>query len=216
MHQRLANATFQVISGNFSGSGFSFISKDVVITNYHVISNLVDVKQQKTLGQVKLRCENETELFANIELVDVSNDFAILRLQDKLPEGREVLQPLEPFEPKRGLKLMFGGFPHGIPHLLINEAILSATFEHGRFYLDGMVNGGNSGGPILDAESGKVIGIVTQRRYLGGDDGEVIAKNATQLLEACKRTTGTVAIGGIDFAKLNKMYAELLSLQTSK
>ncbi len=36
MHQRLANATFQVISGNFSGSGFSFISKDVVITNYHV------------------------------------------------------------------------------------------------------------------------------------------------------------------------------------
>ncbi len=78
MHQRLANATFQVISGNFSGSGFSFISKDVVITNYHVISNLVDVKQQKTLGQVKLRCENETELFANIELVDVSNDFSII------------------------------------------------------------------------------------------------------------------------------------------
>ncbi len=34
MHQRLANATLQVISGNFSGSGFSFISKDVVITNY--------------------------------------------------------------------------------------------------------------------------------------------------------------------------------------
>lgn len=210
MHQRIANATFQVISGNSSGSGFSFFHESLVVTNFHVVSNKIDMSTRSSLGDVLLRSENNEEYYAEIIMADSLSDFAILRLRNKLSTGREVLQPSKSFTRNRGAKLIFAGFPHGIPHLLTSEAVLSAPFENDHFYLDGMVNGGNSGGPIVNIDDGKVVGIVTQRRYLGAENADVIAHNAKELASDLRSFTGVVRMGGIDLAGLNKMYAESL------
>jgi hypothetical protein len=93
----------------------------------------------------------------------------VLELVEPLPDGRIILHPEEPCQIPRGRKILFAGFPHGIHDLLVHEAIISGSSSNHAFYIDGSVNGGNSGGPIVDFETGNVIGIVTQRRFLGGD-----------------------------------------------
>jgi len=216
MHQTLANATFQVIAGGSRGSGFSFISEDIVITNFHVVKGIVAFVNGKVSGVLQLRCEDDVILLADIIVVDERNDFAVLKLKTKLPENRVVLQPLDSFKPARGKKLVFAGYPHGIPHLLAHEAILSAPLENHKFYLDGMVNGGNSGGPIIDADSGLVVGIITARRYVNGEKAKAleaeVAELRGQLSSASKNIS--VAIMGVDFGQMADMFGRSLQVIT--
>jgi len=144
--------------------------------------------------------------------VNVDNDFAIMKLLSPLPVGRAILQPADSFMSERGKRVIFAGYPHGFPELLTSEAIISAPMDAGCFALDGMINKGNSGGPIVEVEEGKVVGIVTRRRYPLGDAAGVIADNARALVETFSRTNMVMSIGAIDFAKINQMYAESLNV----
>ncbi|HFE3319572.1 TPA: serine protease [Escherichia coli] len=211
MHQTLANATFQVIAGTSCGSGFSFLREDLVITNLHVVKPLVDLENGRTLGQATLITESGQNFLAKILYVDIPYDFAVMRISESLPPDRVVLQPCTNFTPARGLRLIFAGYPHGFPQLLTGEAIVSAPLEDGKFSIDGMVNGGNSGGPIIDLETGSVVGIVTQRRYPGKDEADVIAEQAKALLKELGNMQINVKFGGVDFARINSLYAESLA-----
>ncbi|HCL6722992.1 TPA: trypsin-like peptidase domain-containing protein [Citrobacter freundii] len=212
MHQQIANATFQVIAGDSCGSGFSFMKEEYVITNFHVVKNMLNLTTGKPLDYIQLRSENDEILLADLIMVNSGNDFAVLKLKTALSAGREVLQPSDSFKPIRGKKLIFSGFPHGYPDLLTHEAILSAPLEAHKFYLDGMVNGGNSGGPIVDPDDGRVVGVVTQRRYAGVESADAIANHAKGLAQAIQSSRVTMSIGGLDFTGMNKMYAESLNV----
>ncbi len=216
MHQNLANATFQVIAGDECGSGFSFLRDDIVVTNCHVVMPLLDVANKKTLGPAILVTESGQRLQAQIKKVDLNDDFAVMQLSESLPSGRVVLQPATDFIPTRGLKLIFAGYPHGYEELLTSEAIISAPLVAGKFAIDGMVNGGNSGGPIIDAESGLVIGLITRRRYPGGEKAKQLHEEASELrsyLEHVSQDT-SVTIMGVDFGKLTDMFGRSLQVIT--
>ncbi|HHL2772092.1 TPA: trypsin-like serine protease [Citrobacter freundii] len=107
MHQTLANATFQVIAGGSRGSGFSFISEDIVITNFHVVKGIATFLNGKVSGTLQLRCEDDVTILADIIVVDEHNDFAVLKLKTKLPANRVILQPMDSFKPVRGKKTGF-------------------------------------------------------------------------------------------------------------
>ena len=211
MHQTLANATFQVIAGQSLGSGFSFLRDDLVITNWHVIKSLVDITTSSTRGPVTLLTESHQSLQAQIQRVDIANDIAVMQLSEALPAGRVVLQPSPNFTPTRGKRLIFAGYPHGFSDLLTSEAIISAPMEDGKFAIDGMVNGGNSGGPIIELESGDVVGIVTERRYPGKVEADAIAERSKRLLVEIGNMGVNVRFGGVDFARVNSLYAESLA-----
>ena len=142
------------------------------------------------------------------------HDFAILKVQGTVPPGRHVLLPklVSPFE--RGTRVLFGGFPHGIPHLLVQVAFVSGLVSDRIFYLDGSVNGGNSGGPIVDPDDGRAVGIVTQRRFLGAQDLAQLRAAAEQLRAHCQAIAGRggVQIMGIDFGSFSQMQAEAMLL----
>ncbi|PKQ51302.1 hypothetical protein CXH12_02325 [Citrobacter portucalensis] len=214
MHQTLANATFQVIAGDSRGSGFSFMREDLVVTNFHVVATCCDLHNLRQINNVILQTEANEHIEAQILRIDVNNDFAIMRLQSPLPAGRTVLQPSAGFTPTRGKKLIFAGYPHGLPQLLTNEAIVSAPLENGRFALDGMVNGGNSGGPIIDRETGEAVGIVTQRRYMMGDQAEDFGHEIHQLRQylASVGQQTSVAIMGVDFGQMADMFGRSLQI----
>lgn len=212
MHQQIANATFQVIAGDSCGSGFSFIKEEYVITNFHVVKSMMNVKTGRPIGYIQLRSESDEILLADIIGTDCTNDFAVLKLKTTLPAGRGVLQPAESFKPIRGKRLIFSGFPHADPDLLTHEAILSAPLETHKFCLDGMVNGGNSGGPIVDPDNGLVVGIVTKRRYPGWETADEISKQAKVLSENIKRSSIGISVGGLNFSEMNQMYAESLNV----
>lgn len=214
MHQTLANATFQVIAGDSRGSGFSFMREDLVVTNLHVVATCCDLQAMHQIGPVTLQTEANEHIGAQILHIDGDNDFAIMRLQSPLPAGRTVLQPSAGFTPTRGKKLIFAGYPHGIPQLLTNEGIISAPLDAGRFALDGMVNGGNSGGPIIDRETGEAIGIVTQRRYVLPPDAQQLSNEVAQLRGylAQEAQQMSVEVMGVNFGQMADMFSRSLQM----
>ncbi|PSV29316.1 trypsin-like peptidase domain-containing protein [Photobacterium sp. GB-72] len=211
-HQDLANATFRIESGNSSGSGFSFRNEKTVVTNHHVI-------EQHISSGVQIYAITEKNIRLRAKLISYSHkkehDFAILELEDELPNGRIVLQPDESEDITRGKRILFAGFPHGIHDLLIHEAIISGPTQAHGFYIDGSVNGGNSGGPIVDSSSGLVVGIVTQRRFLGGGSLNSLRPPIAELTAHCQEIAqGSVSIMGIDFGRLAQLIANGLSAIT--
>ena len=213
MHKLIADATWQIKSGNSIGSGFSFIRDDIVVTNHHVI----EPSQMNPSIPISGRTENGIQV--TLELIKFSpthkNDWAILKIIGELPNGRNVLIPEYSPRFERGQRIIFSGFPHGIPHLLTQEAHISGKIDDNKFYINGMVNGGNSGGPIINAETGKTIGIVTQRRFLGNLQLQKTLDEIRQLQSYCKQLMqggGGVMIMGIDFAGFANLISSSLDV----
>lgn len=201
--QDSANATVRIESGDSLGSGFHFIRPNTIVTNQHVVENGAPVHAVTEDGVVmplRLLASSPHNQY----------DYALFEVQGDIPPGRTVLQPkiISPF--KKGLKIIFSGFPHGIPHLLVQSAVVSGLVSEHKFYIDGSVNGGNSGGPIIDLSDGTVIGIVTQRRFLGGKDLEALKDAAEQIRMHCQAMVGrgSAQIMGIDFGSFSQLMAE--------
>lgn len=207
MHQNTADATWRIECGNGSGSGFSFRHSTVVVTNYHVI-------KPNHIGGTPIAAVTETGHSMPATLLSHSPenqfDYAVLRLEEQLPNGRTVLIPNAQNNVPRGTNVIFAGFPHGIPDLLVHEAIVSGPASPLGFYIDGSVNGGNSGGPIVTKDSGEVIGIVTQRRFLGAIQLNNLRQQVTQLAQHCQNAAGqgSVVIMGINFGAFAQMMAQ--------
>lgn len=207
MHQHLADSTFRIQCGPSSGSGFSFRNANIVVTNFHVIAPhdagarpVVAIAEDGAQIPLRLIAHSPEDQF----------DFAILEAQAAMPAGRQVLQPQLMAAVPRGTEVIFAGFPHGIPDLLVHEAIVSGPTQPRGFYVDGSVNGGNSGGPIIDKASGRVIGIVTQRRFLGAVQLGQLRQRVGQLAQHCQAIAGRgqVVIMGVDFGGFAQMMAQ--------
>ncbi|WP_353224363.1 S1 family peptidase [Salinisphaera hydrothermalis] len=211
MHQLIADATFRIECGNSSGSGFSFIETSVVVTNNRVIAPFHSDRQP-------IEAITEDGQRVGMELLGHSPenqfDFAILRASSALPDSRHVLKPKPQNLTARGTKVVFSGFPHGIHDLLTHEAIISGPVAAHAFYVDGSVNGGNSGGPVVDANTGEVVGIITQRRFLGGTELNGLRQQVQQLLRHCQgiANRGSVQIMGIDFGSFAQMMGQGFSV----
>ncbi|UPW18846.1 trypsin-like peptidase domain-containing protein [Agarivorans sp. TSD2052] len=214
MYQNLANATFRIECHGSSGSGFSFRDDKTILTNHHVIENHISSGNP-------IFAVTESGQKLRVTLKNYSHkskyDFAVLELVEPLPDGRIILHPEEPCQIPRGRKILFAGFPHGIHDLLVHEAIISGPSNSHAFYIDGSVNGGNSGGPIVDCETGSVIGIVTQRRFLGGDSLQALGQPIAELSSHCQAiaNNGSVNIMGVDFGQFANLIANGLGAITS-
>jgi serine protease Do len=171
----LKNAAVYVlaITGKDSGAtGSGFLARKVgktgyFITNHHVvrpegkIANLFVVLNSGTPKQERLG--------AKLVADDVARDLAVLAVEfDKLPEPLTLEAAEEPAETQ---SLFVLGFPFGEslsssakhPAVTISRAGVSSLRrdDHGRLValqLDGALNPGNSGGPVV-AASGRVVGV---------------------------------------------------------
>jgi S1-C subfamily serine protease len=202
--EQVANATLQIICGPSRGSGFHFLNPEIVVTNYHVVKSAPGAAQAHTEDGVEL----------DLQLVDQSPadeyDFAIYKIEGGVPKGRIALQPSsDDHDIERGREIMFGGFPHGIEELLVQRAIVSGPYGEVGVYIDGAVNGGNSGGPIVDLHSAELVGIATSSRFMYGEPLDEMAAQAQQLANYARSMAGPdpnqsgvsmqIGIGGIDF-----------------
>jgi len=201
-----AAATVRIEYGDSRGSGFHFASPGTFITNYHVIAGAEDGSAQ-VVGVTEEGRRLPLRLLAHSPAE--ADDFAILRTDGELPPDIALLDPSAGLRPNRGTPVIFAGFPHGIPHLLVQQAIVAGTPSPGSFYIDGSVNGGNSGGPILDAHTGLVLGVVTQRRFLGGVELDDLRATAERIQNHCQAVSehGSVQIMGIDFGAYTQLMA---------
>lgn len=208
--ENVGKATFKIECGSSRGSGFQFIKQNIVVTNFHVIKPNIEQKE-RILAKTELGNQTELELLAYSP--ENAFDYAILRMIKDLKEDRVVLEPKH-IMPNRGTKVCFSGFPHGIDDLLVQVAHVSGPFDKVGFYIDGSVNGGNSGGPIVDINDMKVIGIVTQRRFLTPIDLDEVNRTLEDIHGHFQRMGGRagVIISGVDFGRFAQLMSKAFSI----
>lgn len=160
------------------GSGTGFLLKTgYFVTNFHVLekallgmyngapytikfifeNNVVQMRKEDIAGTRTQYCSEEH-----------NNDYIILDMRSHLlPEFYEssFLQ-FDNMEPYIGQKCCLLGYPFGQMRLSIHECVISSIYSRCNvniYQLDGSVNNGNSGGPLVNMKTGKIIGIISRK-----------------------------------------------------
>ncbi|WP_426116219.1 S1 family peptidase [Massilia sp. PWRC2] len=168
---------------NFSGTGFVVGDGLSVITNAHVVPDVIDTEKREALG-VLVRRGNETEFrAATVVAIDKTHDLAHLRLTGAPLPAVKLGQDSDAAE---GMDLVFTGFPLGMVlglHPATHRALLAAItpivmpslssksldvrmiaqlqrppFQI--YQLDGTAYPGNSGSPVYDPGTGVVLAVI--------------------------------------------------------
>lgn len=145
-------------NGESSGTGFAciFKEKEFVATNLHVINKAKTIEIKSQNGS-KLRLQNKIIACedADIALIPIEGTFAELKI-----EPLEFMDKVfEQSKPGDEITCLGNSLGNGV----INAAIGKIkAFGQPQIEIDCPVVGGNSGGPIIHNESGKVVGLVTE------------------------------------------------------
>ena len=136
------------------GSGFFIDRRGYIVTNHHVISDLVDPKHEGyTRLFIKLARDSETRIPAKVIGYDSVLDLALLKAEIDPPF---ILALGSSSDLSIGEKVSAIGTPLGL-HGTITSGIISAVdrklFTTGSvLQIDAAVNSGNSGGPCIDQQ----------------------------------------------------------------
>ena len=174
------------------GSGSAFLVHGGLVTNSHVIRparidatciRFEDTDPDDAGSYIRLLPETCHKAIA-AESPENDKDYAFLQLSKSEFEGRHLFEFTDSMEISVGQQVLFLGFPSGMSQLTCHLGYVSSMRTRNGvdiIQIDGSVNGGNSGGPLLDLSSGKVVGIVT--RAVTG----FIAEQFDQLISALRK-----------------------------
>ncbi len=188
------------------GNGSAFLVEGGLITNNHVIRppgqvDAICIRFEDSDQPIRLLPED----FYNIitaESPESELDYAYVKLEEPEFEGRYRFNLGDVAEIQVGQNILFLGFPFGMPQLTAHMGYTSSI--HGQqsrkiIQIDGSVNGGNSGGPLLSIESGNVVGIIT--RAVTG----IIEQEFNNLISALQnnqrvlsKSKSIMSVGGVD------------------
>ena len=167
------NSVVRVFTTDGIGSGFAVGEKDedveYIVTNYHVVDGYLN-DTYVTVTDINGGIKTEVIYY------DDFNDFAILKLEEKLT-NRKPIALLSPKELHKSQSIYCIGFPglsdaaadnttydSRIKDMTITNGTVSNNeyVSEGTTYIlsDAKINGGNSGGPMVD-EYGQAVGINT-------------------------------------------------------
>lgn len=149
---------YQPVASRSLGSGFLISEDGFILTNFHVISGS---------SRIQVTLSDQSQYNARAVDTDRSDDLALIKITPKRKQG--FLRLGDSDQLQVGQKVLAIGNPFGLEGTLttgvvssIGRAIESEDNERleGMIQTDAAINGGNSGGPLLDS-SGNVIGIST-------------------------------------------------------
>lgn len=177
-----------------TGSGFIFSKKGILVTCNHVV---------KGSAATVLKFPDSTEFIsAKVIMCDDEHDLALLKFDD---QNRKPLELGNLNNVIEGMRVIFSGYPFGAQDLTTHQGIISAIIKDATnitsYLIDGTVNSGNSGCPLLNSE-GKVIGVVNAKR-----------RNRNDLLSKVEELqAGAVSLHGIDLVEIYQALSNNLQL----
>ncbi len=149
---------YQQVASQSLGSGFLVNDSGFILTNFHVISGS---------SRIQVTLADQSRYTAQALDTDRSDDLALIKIE---PKGKLPFLRLGDSDHLQvGQKVLAIGNPFGLEGTLtagvvssIGRAITSEanTNLQGMIQTDAAINGGNSGGPLLES-SGDVVGINT-------------------------------------------------------
>lgn len=141
-----------------TGTGFlmRFNGESIVVTAHHVVSNAVTVTcTSPSLDDGETRVLKIVGYNPHLDVAFLSGPEEIMSLPAFVSSPSSTLAPKQP--------VTCVGFAGGDRRTHLTSGTISARneFPHNRIQTDTAINPGNSGGPMLDAERGTVVGVVT-------------------------------------------------------
>jgi len=169
-------------SAKFMGTGFAIGNGRLVISNHHVIPDLIDSAKKETLAVFSGRGSQAKMHPAKIVKTDPDHDLVLLEISNgPLPAMSLAAET----HIREGEAVAFTGFPIGmvlglypVTHRGIISAITPVVIPSNNarsltakqiqrmrnrfevYQLDGTAYPGNSGSPVYDAQSGRVVGVL--------------------------------------------------------
>ncbi|WP_036217550.1 trypsin-like peptidase domain-containing protein [Lysinibacillus sphaericus] len=153
--KEIQQKVFTILTNSAQGSGFLYKKGGYVITNAHVVQGAVEVMVRNSVGQESPGTVVGISDRYDIALIHVPN------YQDKPPLG------IETTESPIGLEVIAFGSPQGfensasIGYITGNKRDMKLeNFIYKQIYqVDAQIDKGSSGGPLVDVNTGNVIGI---------------------------------------------------------
>ena len=165
------------------GTGFVVGDGNYAITNYHVVSDVLDPSIVEHFVVLSGRGTKVRKIKATLEKIDPQHDLALLKLDEKLTAVHLSTEALLP----PGSEVAFTGFPIGailglypathrgyisaitpdaIPAHNSNQLTsrMLARIENPNliYQLDAVAYPGNSGSPVYDPTTGDIIGVINK------------------------------------------------------
>ena len=194
-----------------SGSGFLTEARRLV-TNNHVIqnpgANEVQVRFVGPDGHTSLTQKSFSADEFRARVLDgepeTSWDYAILDMD--IPElASSPFLKLAEYETSIGSPVALLGFQFEQANLSLHAGVVSSTYSNATvdyIQLDASVNHGNSGGPLIDCETGRVVGIVTRKATGLTQRFDELIQSFEENARAFQAVQGTVGLSGIDVFKV--------------
>lgn len=167
---------------NFLGTGFVVGAGNLIVTNAHVVPELLDIEHLEQLAIFYRRGNEEKMQTATEVAVDKDHDLAILKIAS---EPLPALKLGDAAAVREGQVYAFTGYPMGtvlglfpVTHRGMISAItpnVIPTVKSGQinpkllrrmespynvFQLDATAYPGNSGSPVYDVDDGSVVGVI--------------------------------------------------------
>ena len=160
--------------GKRIASGSGFMARGLLITNHHVFlgprdSTVVLAWQPNQDPSSRKEIQMGYAQFAACLVTgsDQRNyDFAVLRIPALQQQNLFQFNLISPSGKRVGEQVVVLGFPLEHRNLVCHLGTISSFYSSGPanvIQLDASVNQSNSGGPLLDGETGQVLGIVTRK-----------------------------------------------------
>lgn len=182
-----------------TGSGFLYNKKGDIVTNAHVVED-ADV--------IYVRTSNAQTYPAAVVGIGEDIDIAVIRVlqladQTLLPVEKEKLSEI-------GDEIIALGSPHGFQNTVTLGIISGAdrnftidAYDYDNVYqISAQITHGNSGGPLINRETGKIIGI----NSVGTEDGTIgFSIPANEVFEQIEQWSNEAQNDQLDFASTSDM-----------
>jgi len=160
-------ATCQLINPNGSqGTAFLASKNGLLITARHCVDDL-EIGEQVTLNFDKIKLPGYSNLKAELIFLpsDVKDDFAVIKLINNnnkikpLKMAGEIENP-DMYNPE----VIIIGYPDNSQTYDNTNAVRNYTLEDSTVFMTNEIFQGMSGGPVINKETGEVIGIVSKKK----------------------------------------------------
>ena len=164
---RLYNATGQLHINSKRSCSVGQISHNEYITAKHCIT---DLGKRANFRVIRNNSIGENVIFAHTSMTS-NEDWAVLTTRVRGREEGEHDYPLEldcNYEARMGARVAYMGYPKGANEKILGLGYISSLggIDSDRagsdFLVDFPGNGGASGSPVIDTNSGKIIGVLVE------------------------------------------------------
>lgn len=228
---RVRSGILQIVfadaNDNKLGGGSAFLSNGLVITNHHVFLGHLNAakvgihRDDMPIGQFRIFAPRDFAACLVTGSEENSYDYAVLRLPETIHQNDYQFTLQNPGARRIGDSIALLGFPLEHDNLTCHQGVISSFYESGVakiIQVDASVNAGNSGGPLIDPESGMVIGVVTRKATGLSRLFNELRQSIKQNIQIAQAATGGISIGGLDpvqafIASQNQMQATMNEIE---